>query len=314
MMPRIRTVKPDLHRHIGLFRAEKASGLPLRLGFIALFSCCDRRGRFPWELKSLKISLVPFDDDIPVEDLLNALVIYGFVKKYEYQGEIYGCIPSWEDHQVIGNREKESRLPALKESRLLEVMHIQQRTVIPPLENFVQTENPVKNLENNAQSDCEQSVIPPEITEILDIPPEEKTTEESGSVVALTASETSKNKIKSVFNHWKTVMDHPNAMLDPNRQGLIKKALRFGYNVEQLCDAITGCSLTPHNMGDNERGQRYDGLHVILRDSDQIDRFSRNCHCPPRLVTEADRKTLANVKTLEQWAYQKMAEGAHGEA
>ena len=104
-------------------------------------------------------------------------------------------------------------------------------------------------------------------------------------------------------------MAHPQAKLDPKREALIRKALNFGYNVEQLCQAITGCSITPHNTGQNDRGQRFDGLHVILRDSDQIDRFMHNYHYPPCALSDAERKTQANVHSLQRWVNQKMQEG-----
>ena len=68
-------------------------------------------------------------------------------------------------------------------------------------------------------------------------------------------------------------MDHPDAKLDHNRQELINNALNLGYNATLICNAITGCSLTSYNMGNNDRGERHDGLHIILRDANQIDRF-----------------------------------------
>lgn len=101
-------------------------------------------------------------------------------------------------------------------------------------------------------------------------------------------------------------MNHPHAKLDPKRKTLIKNALSWGYSVDALCQAITGCSLTPHNCGENNQGQRYDGLHLILKNSDQIDRFINNCHYPPRTRTEAERKTVANVQSIQRWIDQKM--------
>lgn len=89
---------------------------------------------------------------------------------------------------------------------------------------------------------------------------------------------------------------------------IIAKALKFGYSVEELCEAITGCSYTAHNVGDNERGQRYDGLHIILRDGDQIDRFIHNYQYPPHPVTESERRSISNVKTLQNWMSKKIAE------
>lgn len=82
--------------------------------------------------------------------------------------------------------------------------------------------------------------------------------------------------IDDIFQYWQIIMDHPNARLDDKRRKLIRNALKTGYAVNDLKTAILGCSYTPHNMGDNDRGQRYDGLHVIFRNADQIDRFIHN--------------------------------------
>lgn len=104
------------------------------------------------------------------------------------------------------------------------------------------------------------------------------------------------------------MMNHPSAHLDRKRKLIIDRALKFGYTAEQLCEAITGCSYTPHNMGDNDRNQRYDGLHVILRDGDQIDRFIHNCHYPPHPATESERRNRANVHDLQGWMNRTIAE------
>ncbi len=88
-----------------------------------------------------------------------------------------------------------------------------------------------------------------------------------------------------IFAHWQRVMDHPKAVLDKQRRRFIQLALDKGYSARDLCQAITGCSLTPHNRGHNDRGERYDGLHLILRSADQIDRFIRNAQHPPKRRT-----------------------------
>ena len=46
---RIRTVKPEFFTHEGLFDAEKATKLPLRVAFVGLWCAADREGRFRWE-------------------------------------------------------------------------------------------------------------------------------------------------------------------------------------------------------------------------------------------------------------------------
>lgn len=76
-----------------------------------------------------------------------------------------------------------------------------------------------------------------------------------------------------VFEFWKTAMKSPRSLLDDKRKGLIKRALKTGYSVEQLCQAIEGCTKSSFHMGDNEKGAKYNGLDLILRDAEKIDTF-----------------------------------------
>ncbi|ACC72566.1 hypothetical protein Bphy_3412 [Paraburkholderia phymatum STM815] len=111
-MPRIRTVKPALFQHSTLFDAEHETGLPLRLAYIGLFTCCDREGRFKWDERELKLHILPWDD-LDFSRVLDALVTRGFVVEYASDtGEKYGWIPTFCKHQVINNRETASELPA----------------------------------------------------------------------------------------------------------------------------------------------------------------------------------------------------------
>ncbi|EKE01120.1 MAG: hypothetical protein ACD_21C00209G0004 [uncultured bacterium] len=119
---------------------------------------------------------------------------------------------------------------------------------------------------------------------------------------------TASDPVAVIFEHWKKVMKHPRARLDDKRKALIRKALGWGYSVEQLCDAITGCALTPFYTGVNKQGEYYTGLHVILRDADHIDKFIHNCHSPPRPLTEAELRLLANSNVANRWADNKSYE------
>ena len=114
-MARIRTVKPELFRHEALFEAELKSGLPLRLAYVGLFTACDREGRFKWKPRALKLDVLPYDD-VDFSRVLDALVTHGFIVKYEFDGDEFGCIPSWGSHQIVNNRESVSVLPSLEES------------------------------------------------------------------------------------------------------------------------------------------------------------------------------------------------------
>jgi hypothetical protein len=76
-------------------------------------------------------------------------------------------------------------------------------------------------------------------------------------------------------------MQHPRAKLDKKRRNKIIQALNLGYQAAELKQAINGCKETPFNMGQNERGQRYDDIELILRDASHIDRFIQNALNPP---------------------------------
>ena len=117
-MARIRTIKPDFFRHEGLFEAEQTEGMPLRVAFAGLWTACDREGRFVWAPRQLKLDCLPYDD-VDFAQVLEMLRTRGFVVKYSVQGKEYGCIPSWDQHQVINNREAASRIPELIESHPL---------------------------------------------------------------------------------------------------------------------------------------------------------------------------------------------------
>lgn len=82
-----------------------------------------------------------------------------------------------------------------------------------------------------------------------------------------------------VFEHWRQTLRHPKAKATPERKRIIAKALKT-YTVEECQRAITGCSWSPHHMGQNDRNTRYDDLELILRDAKHLEGFMR-------LVTEA---------------------------
>ncbi len=291
-MTRIRSVKPELFTHEGLFEAEIYYKLPLRLAFIGLFTCCDRKGRFRWQPRRLKLDVFPYDN-IDFAHVLNVLHSCQFIVKYENNGEIYGWIPSWLQHQHINNKEMASTLPAFEESTIL------------PVGNHVSFSGTLHVPDTS--STRESFVDDASETIFTGTCHSEKSLEDNQSLVKKRETKNAE-ATQQIFAHWKTVMGHPTAKLDQKRKAIIVRALQFGYGVDELCEAITGCSYTPHNIGDNDRGQRYDGLHVILRDGDQIDRFIHNCKFPPKPITDGERRTMANVATLQSWVSKKMAE------
>lgn len=110
-MARIRTIKPEFFFHDELFELESETGLPVRLAFIALWTQCDREGRFKWRPKVLKAACLPFDD-VDFSRVLDALTTRDFIRHYTVEGEEFGIIPTFLKHQVINHRESESNIPS----------------------------------------------------------------------------------------------------------------------------------------------------------------------------------------------------------
>lgn len=114
-MPRIRSIKPDVAKHEGIFDAEQETGLPIRFAWSVLPCFCDREGRFQWRTRRLSAEILPYDDDADMARVLDALLTRGFVAKYRVGDAWYGFVPTFRKHQVINNRESDSDIPPISE-------------------------------------------------------------------------------------------------------------------------------------------------------------------------------------------------------
>lgn len=111
-MARIRTIKPELAAHEGMFDAEVQTGLPLRFAWCMLFTVADRDGRFMWRVRTLKAQILPHDE-LDFSRVLDAWLTRGFIRKYRVGEDWYGWIPTFTKHQVINHRESASSLPPI---------------------------------------------------------------------------------------------------------------------------------------------------------------------------------------------------------
>lgn len=80
-------------------------------------------------------------------------------------------------------------------------------------------------------------------------------------------------EVEAIFALWQQVTGHARARLDMARRRVILARLGDGYSRADLELAIYGCRLSAHHQGDNDRGEVYDSLTLILRDADHVDRF-----------------------------------------
>jgi hypothetical protein len=98
-----------------------------------------------------------------------------------------------------------------------------------------------------------------------------------------------------VFEYWRRVMSYPKAKAVDKRRKAVAGRLAEGYTIEQLKQAIDGCAKTPHNMGQNAQGKRFDDLELICRNGIQVERFMRNAESGERRIPV---RTVASGENL----------------
>lgn len=87
--------------------------------------------------------------------------------------------------------------------------------------------------------------------------------------------------VRSVFEHWQRVHNHPTSKLDPKRRRAIERALK-SHGEETVRAAIEGCARSEWHKGKNDRGLVYDDLTLILRDASKIEGFAALAAPAPR--------------------------------
>lgn len=82
------------------------------------------------------------------------------------------------------------------------------------------------------------------------------------------------DEVEIVFEHWRRVMAHPQAILDDSRRRVIEKALKIA-TADECKRAISGCSRSDFHMARGKyKGQRrQEHLSLILRNRENVERF-----------------------------------------
>lgn len=113
-MARARNIKPGFFKNEDLAECSLAA----RLCFAGLWTLADREGRLEDRPKRIKGELFPFDS-FEVEPLLVELVQFGFIVRYEVDGQRCIQVSKFAEHQTPHYSEKASAIkpPALQESR-----------------------------------------------------------------------------------------------------------------------------------------------------------------------------------------------------
>lgn len=117
-MARIRTIKPDFFLHEGIAELHPLT----RLLFVGLWTLADRKGRMEDRPRRIKAAVLPYDD-ADIEQHLDALVVAGFIVRYEANGQNYIAIPAFEKHQHCHVKEQDSTIPEPPEKQPKRVKH-----------------------------------------------------------------------------------------------------------------------------------------------------------------------------------------------
>lgn len=107
-------------------------------------------------------------------------------------------------------------------------------------------------------------------------------------------------QVVEIFEHWQKTMDAKKSKLDEKRVRLIEGALVMGYAVGDLKDAITGCSLSPWNMGDNPEGIKNNSIDLIFRNADKIDKFISFFKDPPKKKLTIEQQNEITLKKIQR--------------
>jgi hypothetical protein len=141
-MARARNVKPSLFKNEVLGVADPL----LSLLFVSLWCLADKAGRLEDRPLRIKAETFPYRDGANVEEMLNDLHKYGFIRRYVV-GELRLIqIVNFDKHQHPHRTEKESELPQFQE--------VTGITVKAPLSNGYKTPDSLQTLTLQTEEDA----------------------------------------------------------------------------------------------------------------------------------------------------------------
>lgn len=292
-MARIRTIKPDFWKSEKLAeRLPGADGRQARLLFIGLWNFSEDHGVIRGKASYIRSELFPYDEDVTTADVerwLGLLEAGGFVVRFIRDGSTYLWIRKFSEHQRIEKPSKPT-LPSPSEAERDPYREtpggLREPSPTPPEKARMEVEGEVE-VDTEVEVDQKPLSAAPTGRPVLDLAP----------TVADPPS-----PARRVFEHWRKVMNKgPRTEFDDKRKRAVKARLKGGYTAEDLMLAVDGCANTPHNMGSNDRGQRYDDLELICRDAAHVDRFMGNAPAPPKSDERVMRPEIPDTTAGRSW-------------
>lgn len=265
-MARIRSIKPEFPQSESMGNVSRDA----RLTFLQLWTIADDEGRLRGNSRMLASLLFPYDDDAPglIDGWLAELERENCILRYRVSGQNYLQIANWLIHQKIDKPSK-SKIPPFSD---------EYQILANPRE--CSSEDQGSRIKDQGRDQGEDQT-----------PAEQKAL---GVVVAPRASHDTEI-VADIFGYWKKVMLSPGSVLDDKRKRLIRDALKLGYSAGDICKAIRGCSKSPYHMGQNDKRTQYNGLNLILRSAEYIDKFIKLDSGNAALANETDEQRTARI-------------------
>lgn len=274
---RARNIKPSLFKNELLGAADPL----LTILFEGLWCEADREGRLEDRPARIRAEVFPYRGTLDIDCLLQWLHDNQFIARYSAKGLNVIQILKFSEHQRPHKNEVESVLPTLEQVSTTKVRRTSNQ-------GSKRAQPNTQALRSDSPSLIPSSLIPDSgylIPDPLMLPSE-----------AMSDAKPPDN-VRIVFDHWCNVWNHPGAHLDPKRRATILRALK-GYAAADLCESISGYLNSSHHTGQNDRNTVYDGLHLLLRDSDHIDAGLRFARDPPELSSKLTQHNVAVLKAF----------------
>jgi hypothetical protein len=287
-MARIRSIHPDTLESVTLAGLTDRQE---RTWWRLLLVCDDagRANRSPKFLAGLLYPEVDHHGPAQVSDDLAALAGAGLILLYDVGPKRYLAVRSWHEYQHP-NRPTPSRLPGPDDPAA---------TVVPSTSNESLTESLTESPcagdgdgDGDGDGESQNHVVDEKVLELVhpELLP-------ASSQQAATASD-----VEKVFNAWAATRQHPNAVkLTAERRRLISRQLKT-YPVGDLVDAVQGWQNDPFSRGDNDRGQPYNDIALILRDAGHVEKFRDLWRNGPVLPRGPEPKSFAALRRVMEAA------------
>jgi hypothetical protein len=261
-MAKIRSIKPEFWASEQIMACNRDA----RLLFIGLWNFCDDAGIHPASHKTLKAKVFPSDDlsEETIKSLVDSLIQNNLIESYCVDNKSYWRVITWKKHQRV-NR-PHYKYPVKHGCDIVETFSEHCSSTASTL---------LEHCSDTDQTELERGSNNPGIGIGIgtgNIYGSQSASTQEQVIQEIETQDQKDTEIEEVFTYWARIMSKRNPKLDAKRRKTIGFALK-NYSLQQLKQAIDGCAKSSYHMGNNDQRKRYDGIDLIFRDAEHIEKF-----------------------------------------